>query len=516
MLIAARRGQSGCRINRRRRGDADAGGRLRLTLAPVCPQALPVGMMTRELLFPAGTSPRAFWNRLLNSAVAWSWGFNVLRLASGMILLPLVLTRLATNDLGMYYVLLSLAALVPLVDFGFSPTVGRFVGYAMGGAESIQAQGVALPGKSSSPNYRMLWDLLGTTRTIYRYLTLVLLVVLGCWGTYVVELRIHDTSSLLLTRLAWAATLATALFDLYSYWWVHYLRSMNEVVAATRIGALASAIRLLVAAVLLLAGGGLLSLPIGTLFGSILQRELARRRIRRLIEPHRQAAAGPPTNYLSVVWPNTWRTGVQLLSSYLTVNANTAICLHVFGLAANAQYGLSIQLLTFLNGMSAVWVFVKWPLIQQYQARHDVAGVRRIMRTRVWLQLLTFLAGCAALLLAGPFLLHWAGGGKQLLALPWLMALMLNTLFETQFNTWGTLLATENRLDYLWPTVATNVLSLLFSIALTHFTSLGLGSLVAGPLLAGCLFNYWYWPPYAARRLGTTLTRLLLAPPGKT
>jgi hypothetical protein len=61
--------------------------------------------------------------------------------------------------------------------------------------------------------------------------------------------------------------------------------------------------------------------------------------------------------------------------------------------------------------------------------------------------------------------------------------------------------------------VATNVLSLVLSLSLVYFTSLGLGALVLGPLLAGLLFNYWYWPMFAARGIRTTLFRFLFLSP---
>ena len=111
--------------------------------------------------------------RLKASTVVWSWVYNGLRLASGVILLPLVLHKLPTPELGMYYLLMSVAALVPLVDFGFGPSIGRFVGYAMGGADKLQAQGLAQPGKSHAPNYDLVWELLWASRTLYRYLTVV-------------------------------------------------------------------------------------------------------------------------------------------------------------------------------------------------------------------------------------------------------------------------------------------------------------------------------------------------------
>src|SRR5690348_12998835 len=216
-------------------------------------------------------------NRLNNSAVVWQWCFNGLRLGFGLLLLPLVLHKLSSADLGMYYVLLSLAALVPVIDFGFGATIGRFVSYAVGGAETLQAPGVGMPATSSEPNYPLLWQLLQATRILYRYLSLVVFVVLALWGTYIVELRVHETSSVFITRLAWGATLAATLADIYSNWWLVYLRGLNEVVKAARIGVVAIAVKFVIASALLLGGGGLLSIPLATIVSSLLQRRLARR-----------------------------------------------------------------------------------------------------------------------------------------------------------------------------------------------------------------------------------------------
>ncbi len=98
-------------------------------------------MIVRWPFAGESTSPGALLKRLNNSTVVWSWMYNALRLASAVILLPLVLHKLPTPELGMYYVLMAQVALVPLVDFGFGPTIGRFVSYAMGGAETIQGPG---------------------------------------------------------------------------------------------------------------------------------------------------------------------------------------------------------------------------------------------------------------------------------------------------------------------------------------------------------------------------------------
>jgi hypothetical protein len=470
-------------------------------------------MTSRWLYVKALLEPGTLLGRISNSAVAWLWLFNFFRLASGLILLPLVLRKFTSADLGMYYVLLSLSALVPLVDFGFGPTIGRFVGYAMGGATSFQTQGLVKPGNSPEPNYTLLWQLLFTSRALYRFLVFGLLIVLGAWGTYLVEVRIQETSSVFVTRLAWLATLFAALFDIYSNWWVVFLRGTNNVLSAARIDVMAMVVRLALGAMLLLCGVGLLSIPIGSFFGSLIQRYLARRCCVELLSGHPPPKTTEVREVLRVLWPNTWRAGMIFVGSYLTVNANTAICLHSFGLLANAQYGLSVQLLNVVAGMAGVWTFVKWPVVAQYHARHDFAPVQRILRPRIWLQSLTFISMAAVLLCFGPSLLAHFGSGKKVLPSEWFALLAFGSFLDMQLGFWATLIYTGNRLPFLWPVIAGNALSLGLSLTLVHFTSLGLGALVLGPLLAGSLLNYWYWPSYACRSIGTSLFGLLFGMP---
>ncbi|MCX6922735.1 MAG: hypothetical protein NT154_05905, partial [Verrucomicrobia bacterium] len=350
--------------------------------------------------------PAMLFDRLRYSTVMWSWVFNGLRLATGLLLLPLVCAKLSKEELGMYYILYSQVALATVIDFGFSPTILRFVSYAMGGAETIQAHGVS-KGTGSGPNFGLLWQLFFTTRALYRVMALIVLVILGAWGTYLVELRIHETPSPNVTRVAWVITLLATVLNVYSSWAPVFLRGMDEVLVSVRITVLASAVRFLVAVGLLLAGAGLMSLPLGDLVGSLLQQVIARlaclRRLRRQPPPNKVAV----WQNLRTLWPNSWRLGLLSVAGYLTVNGNMAICLSVLGLAANARYGLSVQLLGVISGMAGVWTQVKWQVIGQQRARHDHAAIQQTLWPRLWRQYLTFLVMTAGLLLCGPYLLRW-------------------------------------------------------------------------------------------------------------
>lgn len=131
----------------------------------------------------------------------------------------------------------------------------------------------------------------------------------------------------------------------------------------------------------------------------------------------------------------------------------------------------------------------------------------------MWLQYLTFLAMAAGLLLCGPPLLQLFGSGKQLIPLPWLTLLAVSSFLDTQVGIWGTLISTENRIPFLWPSVAGGLLAFALSLTLIHTTSLGLGAFVLAPLLAHSLFNYWYWPLYAAHGIQTSWARFMFSRP---
>ncbi len=446
--------------------------------------------------------------RLRDSAVVWSWLLNGFRLASGLLLLPLLLHRLSEADLGMYYVFLGLVALLPIVDSAFSFNISRSVGFAMGGARQLHAQGLDKEPGHDAPNFPLLWDLLAATRVLYRSLALATLALLGLVGTVIVGWRVGETTSTAVTWWAWALTLLSAGWEIYSGWWNVFLRGMNEVLASSRLAVVAYALRLVIACGLLLGGGGLLSVPIAALLSGFVQRELARRHCLKLLSAVPPPSAKPAMRaLLATMWPNCWRVGLQLLSGYLAANVYAVLCLRLFGLGANAQYGLSVQIISLITGMATVWTYVKWPLAAQLRARQDDAGLRRLLWPRVWLQSLTFLALAAIAVVIGQPLLDWWGTDKKVLPTVWLTLLALNGFLDTRICFWTILLATENRVPSLWPTVATNLFSLVLATVLIYSTSLGLGALVLAPLVAGGMFGYWYWPLAGARNLRTTWLR---------
>jgi O-antigen/teichoic acid export membrane protein len=450
-------------------------------------------------------------NRLHRSAVVWSWVFNFLRLSAGLLILPLLLKKLSDEDLGMYYVFLRLIALVPLIDFGFSVSIGRNVSYAMGGASKLHAQGLSSQEAGDGPNSDLLWQLLTTSRNLYALLSLAAFLLLGAGGSWMVGASVGQTLNPTLTWIAWGVSLLAATSQLYAGWWNTFLRGADKVVLAARYAVLGYAIQIGIACVLLMVGGGLLSLPSGMLVGTVIQRGLSRRACLRMLGNRPSVQDRQQTwQLMKTLWPNSWRIGVQYLGNYLGNSIPPLVFASQFGLAVFAPYGVSFQILTICSGAAMVWMQVKWPQVGQLRARQDLPALRRLLWPRFWLQNTTFLFLAAAAILVGPLLLEWIGGGKELLPRFWLVMLATTAFLELQFTFWGTLLSTENRVPYLLAAVVTQIVALLLFLLMSQVLGLDYAALVLAPLVAGLIFNYWFWALAGAQSAGTTLTRFLI------
>src|SRR5436190_7715301 len=366
--------------------------------------------------------------RSYNSAVGWSLSLNFVRLAYGVFLLPLLLRLLPKTDFGMYYLFLSLNAIVTVLDLGFSPTVGRFVSYAMGGAKKLSPQGLNTEPPHGAPNYPLLWELLVTARVFYGFVVLAAFVLLGSFGSFVIWQKVAETSSISLTWTAWGITVLAAAADIYFNFWNVFLRNLKQLLVATRISLIAYGLRLVLACLLLLGGAGLLALPVASLATSLLIRNLSRTKCLRLL-----AECPPPERvewraHFRTIWPNSWRLGLYFGGAYLSTSANVVLCSTIFGLEATANYGLSLQSINIASGMAAVWTAVKWPLVGQLIAQQNIDKLRQVLWPRLWLQIVSFVLLSSFAIIVGPLFVHYVSRDKEMLSTAWMILLAVNGL----------------------------------------------------------------------------------------
>ena len=59
--------------------------------------------------------------KITKQDIMWNYAGSIFNIGMGIFVLPFVLKMLTTDELGVWYVFGSIAALITLLDFGFSP-----------------------------------------------------------------------------------------------------------------------------------------------------------------------------------------------------------------------------------------------------------------------------------------------------------------------------------------------------------------------------------------------------------
>ncbi len=428
--------------------------------------------------------------RALQSAVAWGFAFTVLRGLGFLVVTAYALKHLPVTEMGIWFVMLNIAGLAAIVEFGFAATIGRFASYYAAGAPSVPRLGLDIPPGSGEPNRAALAGLIRMSRTLYRgFAAAVAAIMLLSWflwqslsGSGQHVSAAHNVTFVLLV--------AGSAFSMAELYWMTLLYGTNQVRQVNQLQLLGLAVNYGLALAGLLAGFGLTALVVGQIAWSAIPRTMARRMVLREFSP--RDLAHPAAISWRDLWATTWRSGAITLSSYVCIQGTTLVCAWVTDLQTTACYGLSIQLALMLHQVAASWLAVKFPLIGALRTRGDLPGARRIVSQRLLLSMLTYTAGGVVILMAGPWLLTVVGAKTSLLPVPLLAALLGWIGVELALGNHSAVLLTGNVTPHMpgYLVTAACVAPLAVYLGLKW----GVAGLIAATLLAQLPWNYWWTP----------------------
>ena len=434
--------------------------------------------------------------RLYASAVAWSFVFTAIRAGGNLLVLPLMLHKLTPENLGLWYVFLSLGGMASLVDFGFYPTMSRVTAYLWAGAEEIHETGAPAVRQSgdsiSPPNYRLLADLVKTMRIYYTGLGVLIVTIMGVLGTAWVIQRTHLLPDARSVFWAWLLFLAGIFVNITAGMWHPLLSGINEVRLNQQIFVCGLVVNYLTVLIGLLMGAGLFSPVAGFVLMGLVSRILARAKFNGFTKADEYGSASRwSSKLLRGLWPTAWRTGVVTLGIYATVNLATLICSTFLGLKAAASYGLSLQLVLAAVAIASSFIAVKLPLVARMHALGRTNEIGRLIFPRLRWFWTVYLALALVTILFGNRVIHeWFRSQTSLLPTPLLIALFVVTGLEGHHGVFRELAITAHRNPFAIPVVISGAVIAVFSVILVP--QMGLWGLILVPGIVQLCFNNWW------------------------
>lgn len=429
------------------------------------------------------------WSQWRQSAMVYGFFGTAVRVGANIFLIPLVVSRLSSLELSLWWVFIALGAFANLADFGFGPVISRVYSFLWAGAEDFDAEGLRPPPVQGTPNLRRIRELNATVRHLYVRLAVGATIVVGLGGMFLIMKPARLIGQPSQVWSAWAVYLVTIGFSLGTSHWMLACQGINRVrdVQATYLWSGLTYVA--TASLLLVTGFGLFSLVIATFVRAAVTQELFRR-VYRVAVPDGLENARPDSAMLKTLWPNACKFGLLSIGAYLLANGNVLISSHFLSPSVTAAFGLTAQIGNFLMSFAGLWLAVKWPQITILRTQGRLEQMAVMFAHRLAWTVGTFIALAIMVILLGNQLLEWKGTQTRLLSIPCLvvyLAYLAQQLFYVQF---GSLAHTENVVPFFKIGLFTGIGMFCLSWIMT--ARFGLWGLLLAPLIAESVYSSWF------------------------
>lgn len=439
------------------------------------------------------------------AALAWfvrQQGFLVgflaqaLQYGASLLLLPLVLHRLTTAEIGIWYLLLAAQSFAFVADFGFGAAFTRNIAAAMAGATDLRADGLAGRTDDGQPHYALVARIAGVARVWYLLLSAAVLLVMltgGLW--YVTRLADGQAVRLGYVQLSWGVMSLTIAVGLYFSWVNPILIGAGRVQQDMTTQVIARGGYALVGAATLLAGGGLLGLACAQLVGTVMGRWAAARFLRPIAAhlPAVRPSGDEIRRLIGLIAPNAGKYGLAGLASFIITRSNLFAVTTFIGLAASASFAISLQLISILMTVAQMPLQFAGPKLVNANVRSDKATVRRITIKLTGAYIALFVAGALVVIVAGPVLLRLIGSRTHLLPTPDLALLALVFLLEGIHVISAFVIVSSNRVPFV-PAALLSAGAVAIGSFLAGRYGLGVTGIIVCQGLVQLAYNNWRWP----------------------
>lgn len=346
---------------------------------------------------------------LWHSPTFTTWGSLLVRFASVVLLLPIVLVRFSAEEVAVWQLFSALFVLGLMLDYGLAPTFTRLLSYARAGMALEDMGRVTSDRTGMAPSaaraIKSAQGIFSTMRWLYPRLALVVTLLLAILGTWSLNKPIHQLQDPTSAWIAWSLVVVTMLASIWGSCFGGALQGMNQIAPMRRWDIGFGAAQVTTSMLVLGLGGGLLALVAVYQVWAVLGVARNRALLKRLHGELFSRRVELDRRVLRAAGPQTWRSLVSVLSSHGVTQLSGVFYGQVIPAADVASYLLALRLITVVSQFSQAPFYTKLPNLAELHAAGETQQVllvaTRGMRIAHWV----FVGGALAAAFGAPLLL---------------------------------------------------------------------------------------------------------------
>lgn len=431
--------------------------------------------------------------------LAWSYVTQLFQYGSSILILPVILNRLPTEEMAIWYVFISISTVAGLFDFGFSPSLSKQVSFVYSGVDCLYKDGVENTNTNNTINLSLLNDLYKTCVLLYRNIALaaggLMLSIGSLYLYYALETSSQET------WIAWFLYVLSLIYNIYYNFILVFIRGRGLVKENNQLIIISKAIYIIVLFILILYGLGLLSLVISNFLSTFTMRMLGRKYVLSNDEIKELKSYKTFTNLTPIIWHNAKRYGITSLGVILLAQSNIFLGGIFLSLEETGQLGLTIQIYTIFTVIAKVPLSAYMPKISSLFVTKNTKLIKKYFIKCQLINYLVYFICSIVLIFAGNYILANILHSNTLL--PNRTILLLYFFFYSMELTHGncvTVISAENKVPFYKASIISGIISIIVS-SICLYLGLAIYSFPIGLISGSLPYNSWKWPVVLYKRL---------------
>lgn len=444
--------------------------------------------------------------------IIWSYTSQIFQFGSGIFILPMILKKLPTEEVGIWYVFLSVTALVNLLDFGFQPTITRNVSYVFSGVKKLIKNGISSEEIfDKTVDFLLLKSLIKTIKKIYRIISCFAFIILITAGTIYINSIIKNISNKNEIMIAWTIYILASCVSLYFYYYTPLLLGRGLIKELHKTIVISRSFYMIFSITALGFGYGLIAVAGANLISSFISSCIAFMYFYdKDIKNNFTNIKNKKTQDLSsILWSNSFKIGLVSLGTFLILRVNTLLVAKFLDLKIVASYGLTLQIFTMLVQCSMILFNTYMPLFNNFRIKNQIEELKQKYSETYIVLLITFLIGMIIIIFSGNSILNYIGSKTLLLDKSYLLFMGIILLLELNHSIAASLITTKNEVPFVKPALISGIAIGIISFLLLKYTKLGIFGILLSQFIVQLSYNNWKWPIEILKDLKTNYIEIL-------
>ena len=440
--------------------------------------------------------------------IIWNYVGTIISISSNFVLIPLLLVFLSSEQIGLWYVFVSIAGFAQLLEFGFTPTLSRNILYCLSGKNKLSKIGLAPDDASKGVNWHLFNVVLRTSKIIYAVIGLLGLLLSSIFGTIYIASITH-CFSIAWSFVSWIIFDCSIFTNLFFLYCLTFLRGIGDISGENKSKTVARVSQLIFTALFLVLGLQLLAAAIGYLLYSVLLLFFASKAFRKhadieagISSDEQRISKDEVMDTLKTVSFVASRDGLVSVAWYGATQAMTLLCSAFLGLAEAGTYSVMIQFANAICNVASAYMRSFFPAFQSAYVRGDVASQRSIIARGLSCYIAMFVLGTACAMLILPFLSLFKANFVCEPAL--YLGLSVYMFLLNQHSLFCNVIVNMNEIPYFKAYLISTLAGLILSCIFCAYFKFGAWGLVLGQMIPQLIYNNWYWPLYVMKKIDST------------